>query len=358
MKLCLLANAASIHTRRWATYFSEHGHDVTVLSLSAGSIPGVRVIRVGAEPPKIGRLAYLLAVPRVRRTIRQLRPDVVHAHYAGGYGLVGALSGFHPLVISAWGSDVLVVPRTEPIMKWLIRKCLDRADLITSVAEHMSVSMRAMGIAGRILTLTYGADTEVFRPRPESIWTSSGLIVSTRHMEPIYNVGALVEALPEIIAVVPSVRAVLIGDGSMRKQLEERTRELGLESHVEFKGRLTETEVAAWLSKADIYVSTSLSDGNSISLHEAMACGAFPVVSNIPANREWIDDGCNGFLVNAHDPADLAGKIVAGIRGSELRRTAAGLNRELACKKGSWKNSMGKMEEEYLAIARFAVYKH
>src|SRR5208337_630829 len=351
MRLCLLANAASLHTRRWATYFSDRGYEVMVLSLSDGEIAGVPVECVGPDPRKLGRLAYLLAVPGVRRAIRKYRPDVLHAHYAGGYGLVGALAGFHPLVISAWGSDVLVVPHAERVLKGLIRKCLDSADLITSVAEHMSASMRAMGITGRIVTLTYGADTEVFRPRPESAWTPTGLIVSTRHLEPIYNLGLLVEALPAVFAGAPSARVVIIGEGSAREQLERRIYELNVKDRVEFAGRLKATEIADYLSRADVYISTSLSDGNSISLQEAMACGAFPVVTDIPANREWIVNGRNGFLVDTQNPADLTEKILAGVRHPQIRRSAANLNRELVCGKGSWKTAMERMEKEYFAVA-------
>ena len=213
MKLCLLANATCIHTRRWAAHFSARGHEVVVLSLSAGEIPDVRVECVGPDPRKLGRVAYLLAVPAVRRAIRELKPDIVHAHYAGGYGLVGALTGFHPLVTSAWGSDVLLAPQSGLLMKWIIRMCVDRADLITSVADHMSDSMRALGISGRILTLTYGADRGVFRPRPENSWSSTGLIVSTRHLEPVYNLELLVEALPAVFAAAPSAKVVIIGEG-------------------------------------------------------------------------------------------------------------------------------------------------
>ncbi len=357
MKLCLLANATCIHTRRWAAHFSARGHEVVVLSLSAGEIPDVRVECVGPDPRKLGRVAYLLAVPAVRRAIRELKPDIVHAHYAGGYGLVGALTGFHPLVTSAWGSDVLLAPQSGLLMKWIIRMCVDRADLITSVADHMSDSMRALGISGRILTLTYGADRGVFRPRPENSWSSTGLIVSTRHLEPVYNLELLVEALPAVFAAAPSAKVVIIGEGEERKQLELRVRELDLEGRVQFAGRLKDTEIAEYLSRADVYVSTSLSDGNSISLHEAMVCGAFPVVTDIPANREWILDGRNGFLVDTEDPQVLAEKILVGLKHQELRYAAADWNWKLVCQKASWKSAMAEMEKEYFALARSSFNK-
>src|SRR5581483_12442875 len=125
---------------------------------------------------------------------------------------------------------------------------------------------------------------------------SRPLIVSTRHLEPLYNVGLLIEAFPAIVHAFPGARLILIGDGSERARLQARARELGLDGQVQFLGRRRPAEVAGYLSAADLFVSTSLSDGNNISLNEAMACGAFPIATDIEANREWIAHGENGFL--------------------------------------------------------------
>lgn len=359
LKICFLANAASIHTQRWARYFSEHGYDVTVLSLSKGTIPGVKVWEVGSEPATRGRLAYLLAVPEVRRKLRKIDPDVVHAHYAGGYGLLGALAGRHPLVVSAWGSDVLVVPRMEPVMRWLIARCLNQAELVTSVAAHMSATMRALGVRGEILTLSLGVDTAIFHPRAtREVIAGSGqdatgpLVVSIRHLEPVYNMGLLIEAMPKVLLKHPRARLAILGDGSLRSELEERSRQLGIAGGVSFLGRRTPDEVASYLSRADVYVSTSLSDGSSISLNEAMACGAFPVVTDIPANCEWIEDGKNGFLVDTRDPGQLADRIDEALRRPELRLSAAERNWELVEQGASWKDAMQRMEIEYAAVLR------
>ncbi len=165
MKICYLANAASIHTHRWATHFSKLGHDVTVVSLTDASIPGVNVRWMGIDPNVRGRIAYLLCLPRLRRTLRELKPDIVHAHYAGGYGLAAALAGYHPLVLTAWGSDVLILPQSSRSMRWLVKFALRRADLVTSMARHMTVAIGGLGVSGeRLITLPFGVDTSIFHP--------------------------------------------------------------------------------------------------------------------------------------------------------------------------------------------------
>jgi glycosyltransferase involved in cell wall biosynthesis len=350
MKLCLLANAASIHTQRWAVHFSNQGHDVVVLSLTDAQIPGVTVRAVGRDPVRVGKSAYLLALPRVRRALRALKPDIVHGHYVGGYGVLAALSGFHPLVLSAWGSDVLVVPQKNKALKWAIQQSLGRADLITSMADHMTATIRALGVNGAcVITLPFGVDTRVFHPnrRQAANGSAAPLILSTRNLEPIYNVRLMIEALPKVFDESPHARAEIIGDGSTRSGLEGRARELGIDHRVNFTGRLPQSEIATRLSRADVFVSTSLSDGNNISLNEAMACGAFPVVTDIPANRQWIDHGRNGFLVDVDDPSGLANRVLAGLGQAELRRSAADLNWQIVQRRASWNSAMTVMETTY-----------
>jgi L-malate glycosyltransferase len=352
MKICYLANAASIHTQRWASHFARAGHDVTVASLTNSTIDGVDVRWIGPDPNLCGRVAYLLAVPRLRRLLREVKPDLLHAHYAGGYGLTAALSRFHPLALTAWGSDVLILPRTSRLMRRLVQLALRRAELVTSMAGHMTAAIRGLGVPEeRVLTLPFGVDTSLFHPRRAQSLQARGAsaltIVSTRHLEPVYNVGLLIEAMPAIAAAVPGVKLLLIGEGSERPRLQARVRELDLARRVLFLGRRRPIEIADYLSDADLFVSTSLSDGNNISLNEAMACGAFPIATDIPANREWIRHGENGFLTDLYDPRTLAGLAVQALGRAEIRAQAAQANWEIIQRRGSWAAAMETMERHY-----------
>ena len=350
MRICYLGNATSVHTERWAGHFARLGHPVTVASLAQACIPGVDVQCIGPDPNLHGRLAYVAAIPRFRRLVRDWRPDLIHAHYAGGYGFIGALSGFRPTILTAWGSDVLILPQTSFFMRKLVRLALRRADLITSMADHMTEVICQLGVRPeRVLTLPFGVDTALFHPCTASQPAGNGgpTIVSTRHLEPLYNVGLLIEAMPAIASCFPNVRLLLIGDGSERGRLRDRAAELNLDRHVTFLGRRRPPEVAEFLAQADLFVSTSLSDGNNISLNEAMACGVFPIASDIPANREWIQHGQNGFLTGVHDPLALAELAVEALGCPQLREQAATLNWNIIQERGSWGAAMEIMEERY-----------
>src|SRR5690349_1095641 len=121
MKIMLLADAGSAHTRRWAAALLESGYQLTLVTLS-GSLPddlarhprlrfhSLNTSRSRQKGPLLGKLTYLRLLPALKKLIRQEQPDILHAHYASSYGLLGALTGFHPFVVSVWGSDVYLFP--------------------------------------------------------------------------------------------------------------------------------------------------------------------------------------------------------------------------------------------------------
>jgi glycosyltransferase involved in cell wall biosynthesis len=351
MNICYLANAASIHTQRWATHFSKRGHKVTVLSLTNANIPAVTVRWIGPDANARGPVAYLLCLPRLRRALRELKPDILHAHYAGGYGMAAALTGFHPLVTTAMGSDVLIVARDSRVSRQVIRHSLRQADLVTSCSRHMTTVIEDLGIKPeRLLTLPYGVDAGVFHPgirQQLASPASSPLIVSTRTLEPVYNVELLIEALPGVMKEFPRAKTLIIGDGRERAKLQARAQELGIARYVTFLGKKRPVEIADYLSAADVFVSTALSDGNNISLNEAMACGAFPIATDIPANREWINHGENGFLTGVHDPAALTAWLNRALAEKGLRDRAADSNWSIIQQRGLWSAAMETIETQY-----------
>ena len=112
MKLCFLAGADSIHSVKWVKYFADRGHEVHWISLTPpteGDVGNAKLYLTGRlSLRKLYPLNLLLYAICVKRLIAKIKPDVLHAHYAGVNGLMGALSGFHPFVLTVWGSDVLI----------------------------------------------------------------------------------------------------------------------------------------------------------------------------------------------------------------------------------------------------------
>lgn len=344
MTICYLSDARSVHTRRWVAHFANRGHSVHVISFAPGSIQGATVHHVPLHGGKAAGLA--LALPRLRRLIRRIHPAVVHAHYVSSYGIAAALAGATPLVVTAWGSDVLVVPVESSLMRAAMRWALRRADVVVSVADHMADTMRAMGLRDEILSLPFGVDTALFHPGRRSAPPDFDL-VCTRPCDPIYNVELLVRSLPHVVAARGAVTCALVGGGAQQAEMQTLANDLGVGHVLQFIGAVPHEDMGAWLGRARVFVSPARSDGNNISLNEAMACGCLPVCTDIPANREWIEHGVNGFLAPVDDPHAMAACIVKALEPPAAAPEWLAHNWSLVQARGNWNRNMEEMQRVY-----------
>jgi glycosyltransferase involved in cell wall biosynthesis len=172
-------------------------------------------------------------------------------------------------------------------------------------------------------------------------------VVSTRSLEPIYNVEMLIRAIPLVLAHTPEARFVIVGGGKQRIYLENLAISLGISDSIRFIGKVLHSDLPEYLASSDIYVSTSRSDTSHISLQEAMACQLAPVVTDIPANRAWIADGKNGFIVPVNDIKALADKVVSLVKSKHFREAFGRANRRIIQEKAEYDNEMAKMETVY-----------
>ncbi|KPL15758.1 hypothetical protein AMJ74_00855 [candidate division WOR_3 bacterium SM1_77] len=353
MKICYLANAASVHTQRWARHFADRGCHVSIVSFQPGEIGGVEVFTL---PPVFSRprVDVVLNLGRIRRLVRRIAPDILHAHYVTSYGLAGAISGWRPFIATAWGDDVLVAPEESLLYRLMVRWALSRADLVTSMAEHMTAFMnrRHYSVPDKIVTLPFGVDTQQFCPscRTRRHGELPARVISTRHLEDEYDVQTLIRAIPTVVDRCPGTQFVVVGDGGLRPFLENLAVDLGVRQYTEFLGKVPHEHVSHLLGRADVFVTTSTSDGNNISLNEAMACGAFPVATDIPANRAWIEHRKNGLLFSCRDSEQLADAIIEALWRPDWRQDVMDQNWEIVCTRASWSHSMVEMERHYFRL--------
>jgi glycosyltransferase involved in cell wall biosynthesis len=354
VRIAVLGNAAALHTRRWAAVLQGRGHDVRIFSLERppehdpGSVP----VTLVASWPLPRALRYPLAKTALSRALDVFAPDLVDAHYVPNYGFLGALVGRHPLVIQCWGSDLLVSAGSSELHARRARFALTRADLVLADARVLGdAAVRFGAPAERVHVVPWGADLARF---PLAPFATAPRVVSVRQLEPLYDVATLVEALPAVRAAIPALTATIAGDGPERAALEERARGLGVLDCVRFAGRVPHEALGALVADAAVYVSTSRSDSTSISLLEAMATGATPIVTDITGNREWIEDGVNGRLFPVGDASLLARALVATIEDSAFRQRARTMNRARIESDGNWEANVARIEALYEALARAA----
>ncbi|MDP3936533.1 MAG: glycosyltransferase [Deltaproteobacteria bacterium] len=322
MNVLVLGEARSIHQQRIAGALAARGHEITFVTFAPALLPGIEVIDLADGSGSVPFLRFMRKVRRLRSLIRDRRIDVLHAHYISVYGLLAALAGPVPKILTVHGSDVLLARRTRynrAVMRFVAR----RMDGFTSPAPHVTEALFLLGAeAGRIATFQYGVDCRRFHPRLAPRRGDETLkIISTRSLEPLYRVELLLMALSRM-ACGNRLRTVIAGEGAEAEPLAQLAWSLQLEDEVAFTGSLDEDGVAGALREADLYVSTSPTDGASLSLLEAMATGLLPIAPDIPANREWIRHAENGLLYRPGSPDALAEAIASGLHEGALREKA------------------------------------
>lgn len=335
-----------------AKYWGKTGQDTCENWISSNK----KMLAMYAASTNFGR--YQL-YHHFTETLKKIKPDLVHAGWVQTSGLQAALSGFHPFLLMPWGSDILIKPDTswEDFAK--AKYTIKKADMITCDCE--SVKKRIIEIADypphKIIVFPWGIDLNLFQPQLEGTdireklgWSKNKLLIMTRSFAPVYGIEYFLKALPRVVEEEPEARVILIGSGPLEQELRNMVAELGISEYVHFAGYIPNEEMPKYLNAADIYVSSSLSDGTSLCLLEAMACRLPVVVTDVPSYFEWIQDGVNGFIVPRKDSKALADKIVALFRDEQIATQMGEQNLQIAWERANWDKNFAKLEEMYHSL--------
>lgn len=362
MKICYLADAVSIHAQRWVNYFARKGHKVHLITqrLGEGYLEGVQLCLLPSpltsSCPGSGYINAVVWIIQTRRLISRIKPDIIDAHFITTHSYLAIASGFHPVVLTAWGSDILIDPKQRRLYRFLTRYALGKAEAVICDSEMMRKELAKLGVSLAKIRIIYnGIDTNKFKPQPGKDrlgLQGAPVIISTRKLAPVYNVEMLIKAIPLILEHSPQAHFLVIGDGVQREYLESLTTSSGISENVSFLGWIPHDELPDYLASADIYVSTSLSDSTSLSLQEAMACELPPVVTDLLANREWVKDGENGFIVPQNDPQALAEKVNYLIENREVGERFGKEGRKIVKERAEYEKEMEKVEKLYEGMVR------
>ncbi len=317
-----------IHSLKWSNYFKEKGHSI------------VNVHSDGFSFRTIWNL---------RKTIKQFKPDILHAHYAGAWGLMGALTFFHPFVVTVHGSEVHF---TKGIKRRLVKYVLDKADLITADADHTIRKIFKITnekAKGKTVLVRFGVDVGKFKDLKQYL-PMEKVVISLRNHEPIYDVVTLLKAAPFIIEKIPDVKFWIAGTGSLTCDLKEVAKILRIENYVRFVPLHGEDEVIRALNMASLYVSTALADaGIAASTAEAMACELPVLVSDVAENRKWVIYGKKqDQIFKPGDYRELARKAINLLSNDLLANEHYGkMNRKIICALNNYDREMEIMEHYY-----------
>jgi len=195
----------------------------------------------------------------------------------------------------------------------------------------------------------WGVDLDHFAPNNgKTEQRENGFaLFCNRSWEPRYGVDVLARAFVRAAQSRPELSLTLLGGGSQGARIRQILLNGGVLDQVTFGGQISQTELPRWYHWADVYISPSHVDGSSVSLMEALASGLPCLVSDIPANKEWVTEGENGWLFPDGDVDALAAKIlqVMDQRKSLLKIGSAA--RAVAEERADWKKNSAKLMQAY-----------
>lgn len=355
MRICLIADATSIHTLRWAEYFVDQGDEVHVITYEPPKkeLEGVKVHIIRS----IFNNLYLDFCPRHLRMyllVKKIKPDILHAHFISKFGFHAAFLGYRPLIMSAWGSDILVVPHWSRLLWNFTGISLRRADVVYGASSDIcnKIVSNFKVNSSKVKLVPFGVDTRRFYPKPEdSPKNNTNIVVlSNRTLSELYNIETLINSIQFVISKNSAVRFLIAGSGPLEMELKKKANEIGVVDYVTFVGQVDHNEMIGLLNNCDIYVSTSLSDGTPVSMLEAMACAKPCIMTDVGGVSEWIENGVNGFLFTPQQPKELAQKILE-LAADSIKREQFGNN---ACKlikqKGDWYTIMENVRKQYIEL--------
>lgn len=350
----LVVGTASVHVRRFVAGLCAAGQPVVLLT--EGSAPLVEHPLVLQQQPVDFRVRSVGTAACVRRAIARWRPRVVHAHQANSvawHAARGAARCGVPLVVTLWGSDVLLLPQRSPLHRWMVRSTLRAAALWTADSAH--VLARAAAVAGverPNALVVMGIDA--LPANLQSVWiVKQPRILSCRLHKPLYRVDAVIDAFAAIAPRHPGWTLEVAACGSETAALRAQAQGSAVAGRIEFTGFMAPDALLQSNRAASVYVSVPTSDGTSVSLLEALAQGCCPVVSDLPANREWIVDGSNGVVARGRD--DLPAAIERAIALSATprwRSETAPANLRLVRAKALFTENIGTFLAQYARLGR------
>jgi glycosyltransferase involved in cell wall biosynthesis len=335
LRLLGVGDGRSLGFLRWGWSLAERGHEVHIVSNRLSERPGELD---GLVVHRFADLDALARVPGLRRfrfpraiadLARRLGADAVHAHYLLPYGYWAALSGAHPLVLSPWGTDILVHAQERRRGARRARRALAEGDAFVLSSEgNTEAAVRAGADPAKVRRIIWYADLEPFSPdkRAEGFparfgWPDDSLIVlSLRNYRPDTNVDAIVRAFAGVAREEPRARLVLAARGGpMREEIERLVGALGLRDRVALHFARPD-ELPVLCASVDVAVSVAKSDATPASMLECMASGLPLVMGDAITIGEWIHPGEGGEIVPPRDEEAIGEAVLRLLRDPALRR--------------------------------------
>ncbi len=349
-KICFLADADSIHTRKWVNYFASFNNEIYLISMRETNYKYSENVKISVVKPPFGnKLAYFFIVNSIKKLIRQIKPDILHSHYATSYGLFGRMSGYHPFIISVWGSDVYEFPQSNAFNEKLLKYILKGTDAVCSTSLNMANETKKYYTRKKEITITpFGVDINRFSIKTPVLKHNHITIGVIKNLRKIYGIDYLINAFSSLSKEVDKdIKLMIVGDGSEKENLQNLCKKLNIEDKVTFTGNIDNAKVPDYINMMDIVCIPSLSESFGVAAVEACACGRPVVSTNVGGLTEIVFNDFNGYTVEPKNTDLLKEKLKILIQNEEKMKNFSVNARKLVEDKYNWIDNAETMKKLY-----------
>jgi teichuronic acid biosynthesis glycosyltransferase TuaC len=289
-----------------------------------------------------GVLLFLRYVPMIRKQLKQGTIDLIHAHTIMPDGFAATLLGqtFNiPVVCTVHGSDVKIYPRTNWMTRRSTQWALKRVNRLIVVSQDLQKAVTQLVGSRQVCIARNGADPLRFRSTSRKqvrsqleLPADKPLLLFVGNLFPVKGVEYLLRAM---VTLDQDLSLYLLGDGYLKEELIELSRQLGVSQRCHFVGQRPHAEVPLWLAAADCLVLPSLSEGLPTIVIEAMMCGTPVIATSVGGTPEVLKHERNGLLVPPKDVPAI-GSAIARLLGDRGLRVETGLRARIDAENFTW----------------------
>jgi L-malate glycosyltransferase len=372
MKILYIAPMNSIHSRRWIKYFVDQGNDVHAVNVGLADRSELEKVTVHFE--QLDHTEYMVLIDffvrfirffiKLKKLVSELKPDIIHVHGVSIYAYIAVKCSESkiPVIATAWGSDILLYPYQSYKRKIIAKLTLKAVDFNLCDEKHIKNEMIKLGADEKKIGIVYfGTDLNEYNSDNKDLnviselgfKSNTKLIISLRQLKPIYDIETLIKAIPLVIEKNSKVGFIIVGEGSEKQNLEELSKELGIDHKVRFTGFLSYSDLKRYTASADIYVSTSTSDaGLASSTAEAMASEVPVIITDFGNNSDWVEDKVSGLLFPMRDYKVLSDKIIYILEHPDESILMANKGMQIIKERNNWLVEMEKVNQIYIEIIK------
>jgi glycosyltransferase involved in cell wall biosynthesis len=379
LHICLFGDERSIHVRRWVIALRDAGNRIDFITLNKDRKNDIGAISIDAASksdfivnspvirpwlvklaPQIyhlhqdsyqagSKIDYFAKIKPLKSLVRELNPDIFHTHQASSYGFLASYVDHPRKILSVWGDDVVIFPRSNFINRAVVKRALRNANHLTATSHFLKDAVsRLVKSHPDVSVIPFGIDLNFLRPVQRAP-KSSVRVGIIKWLKPKYGIDILIRAFDLVIKGGYNAELVIAGRGDYEAEYKRLAAQLGLSDKVTFCGYFDHDRIPEFLGALDIFAMPSINDGESfgVAALEASATALPVVATKVGGVPEVVKDGVTGILVERSNVAQLAEALIRLIEDPELRTEMGRAGRAYVEKKYRWEDNVADMIKLY-----------